>query len=297
MRVLFVHEISYALKPVFEYQEFIDGLAENGDSVAVFNFNETNKSIELEPFSVFVPRRLNPEYNLQTFTPLVAGRGIIARLLACVTGLISLPIAFRRFRPDIVINYSVPTFGLPVILCSRLFRVPVIFRSIDVSHKIRQTFFAPLVRVWERFVCKASSHISTHNATLKEYCLSMGGMSHSTSIEYPPVQDLIFEGSIKSREESRKYLGIGMKDAGVTYLVLGTQFSFSGAVKLVSCFREVGGSDDTLLMVGDGELAQQVRDSARGDERIFCLPPVPYEMIPTVFSVSDVSLVALTVMS
>ena len=291
MRILFVHEVSYLDKPVFEYQEFVDGLSQLGNQVAVFNFVDEKGTFGLDKFSALVPSRLDPVRKVLTFTPLVSGRIIGARIVAAVTGFFALPLALRRFKPDIIVNYSVPTFGLPVLIFSRLFGLPVVFRAIDVSHQIRKTVFSPLVKFWEKLVYRGSNHISSHNSSLLEYCISMGGDRQFTSIDYPPVQDMIFQASELSRQKSRETLGLESSSEGTTYLVLGTQFSFSGVDKLIRSFTECGRECDTLLVIGNGALESRIEQLSRGDARIFCLPPLPFEEIPIALRAADVSLV------
>jgi len=291
LRILFVHEVSYSLKPVFEYQEFIDGLLEIGNETALFNFVDGPKPISIERFSATLPRRLNPRGQILTFTPMISGSSIVARLMAALTAFVALPLALIRFKPEIIVNYSVPTFGLPVVVFSRLLGIPVVFRSIDVSHQIRNTAFSRLVKIWETLVYVASDHISTHNSSLLDYCVKMGGRRDRTSIDYPPVQDAFFRVGEMDQEESRKLFGIGEPSKGTRYLVLGTQFSFSGVDKLVRCFREHGGAGDSLIVIGGGELETVVDELARGDGRILSLPFIPFDQVPSALRVADVSLV------
>lgn len=291
MRVLFVHEVSYDQKPVFEFQEFLDALAERGNEVAVFDFEEHFSRFSFRRFASSIPSRTNPDLLITRYGPQVSGSSLFARLLAAMLAFVTVPRALLRFRPDVIVNYSVPTFGLPLLIASRVLGIPVVYRAIDVSHLIRPTRLWRLVQVWEKLVCSWSNHISTHNVALRDYCKSMGGSPGRTSIEYPPVHDIFFEAYGDFKEDSQKHLGLEFAKTATVYLCLGTQFSFSGTEQLVHAFSLHESPDDRLLMVGGGELNQALRRMTEGDPRVIFFDFFEFRQIPKILASADVSIV------
>lgn len=290
MRILVVHEVSYTLKPVFEYQELADLLSDSGHDVAVFHFDEGPGKLFLDRPLRSSAMRLFPERTITTFSSGFGGTSLAARLLAAIAALLFLPAAIAKFKPDIILNYSVPTFGITANFVAFLSRTPIVYRALDVSHRIRRTKLAPLVRAAERFVYSFSSHISTHNVALAAYCENQSLRSTRASIEYPPVQDQFFEECSMTKEEARASLGLPPSTAKV-YLVLGTLFEFCGVDKLIPIFENLSGSTDHLLIVGSGPLESRVRSLANDTRRVHLKPLVDFFSITKVFCSADFTLI------
>lgn len=290
MRILVVHEVSYTRKPIFEYHEFPELLSRNGHEIGVYQFDEGKKRLFLDPLEQKRPMRLSESGQLTIFSPGFGGTSLAARLLAVFSTLLHFPLVLIRFKPDLILNYSVPTFGLTANLAAIIFRIPIVYRALDVSHKIRPTRLAPLIRTVERLVYGSSTHISTHNAALAEYCAKTSFREVSISIEYPPVQDSIFDRSPYTQEQARSSFDLPTK-GGRVFLVLGSLFKFCGVDKLITVFSSTTNHKDHLIIVGSGYLESKVRELAADIPRVRVFEPLEFHELPRAFSASDYSLI------
>ena len=240
MKILVIHEISYFEGPVFEFQEFAEGFASKGHEVVVLDLLEKKSSysrakrrtkggrIGTGSVKVISP---GPRIQNDLFRPI----GVIAHLF-------SLTRLFIRFRPDIVFSYSVPTSGVTTAILGKVFRVPVIHRSIDVSHRLRPNIYTPFVRVAESLTFRLSSLISTHNKALGSYVIAHGAKEKGVFVHYPPVNVEYF-----SKPQLKSNDGI------VKIIFVGTLFESSGLIDFLRSIPNAELGDNWhLRIVGDG---------------------------------------------
>jgi replicative DNA helicase len=96
---------------------------------------------------------------------------------------------------DAILNFAVPTYGLQVTLLGKLFGVPVLQRALDVSSKIRESPWNPLIALFERLCFKWASLVSTNNPAMTKYVLELMGDKFQDKIvmHYPPLDQRIFK--------------------------------------------------------------------------------------------------------
>jgi glycosyltransferase involved in cell wall biosynthesis len=139
-------------------------------------------------------------------------------------------------------------------MLARHYGVPVIFRALDVSHRIRRTIYGPLIRLAESFVYRRSDALSANNEKLRDYCVGLGAPRETTSVEYPG-QDLVrFAPAQRSRELAAK---LGIEPHHRVMLFMGTLYRFAGldwllrsSVELLRRMPQV-----RVVLVGGGEEA------------------------------------------
>ena len=152
MRILFLHEVGYLEKPIFEMHEFPEHLAARGHEVAFADYPETPTHQTASRFGVVVEGRVLSGVSLRLYSQKAVFPGIVGRLLAVFL----FPFFFHRvlshFKPDIVVSFAVPTSGWQAAIICRVQRIPLVFRALDVSHRIRRSMFASLIKVAERLV-------------------------------------------------------------------------------------------------------------------------------------------------
>ena len=100
---------------------------------------------------------------------------------------------------EVIVLYGVPTNGWQTVLIAKLFRVPVLYRAIDISHELRKTKFKTLIKLAERIVYRLSNQISTNNATLADYCASFGAKREQISVDYPGLDLVRFSPTARDR--------------------------------------------------------------------------------------------------
>lgn len=218
MKVLVVHEVDYVNKPFFEFQEFAEGLSVRGHQVSVLHVQEfeKNKAKRL-PSILKIPGLEIPNSEIMLFSTELVVRGISTRLLAVCEHTLMLLRIIVSHRPDVILSYSVPTSGVSAALLGKLFGVPVVHRSIDVSHLLRSKILSSAVRLSEMLTFKLSTKVSTHNSALRNYIQKTSSSRALVSIEYPPVYPV----DVRQRSQ------VGMLERELRLIFIGTLAHFT----------------------------------------------------------------------
>lgn len=253
LRILFLHEVNYLDKPIFEMHEFPELLATKGHHVGFSHFPEgwDSKTISRHGWKKKIVGRSNPKARLFLYTPQIKLTNFLGRLYFSVISIWECLRTLEDFKPDIVVSYSLPTSGWQMLLACRLRRIPFVFRAIDVSHKIRRTKFSLLIRAAESFVYRFSSSVSANNAALKNYVLDHGGKRDSTMVHLPPLDLDNFRFSITPPTEIRQKLKI--EPDGKIILYMGTFFYFSGLDEVLQHLANFKSENWVLVLIGGGE--------------------------------------------
>jgi len=293
LRILFVHEVSYAKKPVYEIHEFPEHLASRGHEVSFFEFDEGRQF--WNPDSVMrtdsSTGKVLPDSKVKLFRPFQIGVPGIDRILAVFSSFPKLDSLFRQEKFDIVVLYAIPTYGAQVIYLARKYGVPVVFRALDVAHKIRASIFSPLIMLMEKHVYKNANLLSANNPAMAEYCLSVSSRKDGAVVHFPPL-DLGHFANHSSDVSPRHQLGINENDNVIVYL--GSFFYFSGLPKAIREFARHSGASpkSKLLLIGMGEqdleLRKLVRDLGMEDRVIFA-GFVPYQDLPRFLSFCNIA--------
>lgn len=287
-RVLFIHEVGYQSKPIFEMHELPEMLAANGYRVGFLDFDE-NELARRFPSVMQVNGRVFSNAEIELFSGRLLGLGLMSRLLSAMFSLIIIWRTVAVFRPDVVFNYSVPTYGWAVSAVARLWSVPLIHRAIDASPFLRPGWHSPLVARMEKVLFKNSTIISTHNSRLSRYILESTSDAAPIRIDLPP---LTLPAPAQSNESlSRKELNLSEEDTVVIFL--GTLFEFSGLDDVLTHMADNEVSDIKLLIVGDGPQRKHLENLVhiRGiEDNVRILGFQPFEKLPALFSISDIAI-------
>lgn len=255
--ILFIHEVDYFGKPIYEIHEFPEHLAQLGHNVTFLEFNETKRSLG-ETRSRKISGRVLQGVTLQLETPFYFGFLGLDRILAVFTVVTKLFSILKNHRFDAVVLYAVPTYGIQSIVLSKLFRVPLVHRALDVPHKIRKSLYEPLIRISEKLVYKYSPRVSANNQSLASYCDSVGSRKVLSAVQLPPL-DI---SSLTQKERSKDLASsLGLSDSDRVIAYLGSFFYFSGLSQVIEDFANVSAQrpDLKLLLIGGGEQDSQLR--------------------------------------
>ena len=251
MKILFVHEVSWHSKVVYEMHDFPELLSLNGHEIHFLDFDEEGIGKRWKSHVETRTRAHKGSRVLVTTVPRIFP-GILGRLIATVLQ----PIVFihlaKKVKPDVVITYSIPTSGWQITKICNTREIPVIARVIDVSHALRETIFASLIKRSEKYVYSHADHISTHNEALLAYCISLGASPENISIINPGI-DLNRFSTKQVRKDLPKILGIQPDDRVI--LFMGTIYRFSGLSEILFELAPFLRDNPRLkfLILGDGE--------------------------------------------
>lgn len=262
MRILFVHEVSWFKKVVFEMHDFPELLSLRKHDVWFLDFDEGDPRARFRTVSS-IESRGHPGSQVTVVTPPRLLPGILGRLLATIIQPLTFIRLIRKIVPDVVVLYSVPTSGWQIVLLARAKRIPVVTRIIDIPHAIRKTAFRQFVRVAERLVFRHSTFLTTHNQYLREYCIDLGSSSAKSAVIHPGVDAKRF---FPAEPNPRIYQEHGLDASDKIIVFMGTLFSFSGLDELLRELAPTLRANNRLkfLIFGDGEqffsLQQLVKD-------------------------------------
>jgi glycosyltransferase involved in cell wall biosynthesis len=251
MKILFVHEVSWFNKVVYEMHDFPELLSLKGHEVHFLDFDEGKPRARWKSVTT-IETRAHEGSQVSVTTPPKFLPGILGRLLATLIQPLVFIQLVNRIKPDVVVTYSIPTSGWQITyICNRK-NIPVIARVIDIPHVLRETHFKPLVRWSEKYVFRKASFVSTHNEALRQYCIGLGAVPDKSSVIYPGIDMSRFFSAPPRQDLLTK---VGIKPSDKVLLFMGTIFRFSGLVELLTELAPALRLDKSIkfLILGDGE--------------------------------------------
>ena len=260
MRILFLHEVNYETKPIFEMHEFPEHLSARGHEIGFVQFPEGSDGSQLKelPFLKTIEGRVVEGSKINLYTPKVFSSGLMGRLAFTFRAGSFVKSVLKDFKPDVVVSFSVPTSGWQSLRACRKLNVPYLFRALDVSHKIRKSIFSQLILLAEKHIYKNADWLSCNNVAMASYCLSLGAADSRISVENPPL-DLTRFASQESTTTEQLWDALGLPVAANVALYMGSFFYFSGLPELITSFASSRNSSDYLVLVGGGEQDAELR--------------------------------------
>jgi glycosyltransferase involved in cell wall biosynthesis len=294
LKILFIHEVSFRKKVIFEMHEFPELLALRGHEISFLEFDEGRKfwTKPNTPTYASIKGRVHGNSTIKLSRPFQIGIPGIDRILALVTMIPVLRRLLRQNHFDAVVLYAVPTYGLQTLWLAKSFKVPVLFRALDVSHKIRSSFLSSAIKGVEKRIYNQVDFLSANNPAMADYCVKLGSRTKPTKVHFPPLDLSHFRAQGRDRDLSRS---LGFNDDDRVLVYMGSFFYFSGLSDALNEFADVSKSSPNLkfLLVGggeqDAELKQQVVRLGISEKVVFT-GFVSYEELPRYLKVADVAI-------
>jgi glycosyltransferase involved in cell wall biosynthesis len=258
VNILFIHEIDWLKKVVFEIHTLSELLSLFGHHVYVIDYESMWKKERFLDFGSLRTRVINNVNRAYSNATVELRRpGFIK-----IPGLSRFSALFTQYREirktiiekkiDAVVLYSVPTSGLQAINLAKKFNIPVVFRSIDVLNQmVTSPLLRPLTRLLEKRVYSGADYILALTPKMSKYVIDLGADPSRVGLLLIPVDTVMFKPAPGS-DELRRQWGLAAEDAVI--LFIGTLFNFSGLDILIRRFPEVlkEAPQAKLLIVGDG---------------------------------------------
>ena len=290
LRILFIHEVNYLTKPIFEMHEFPEYLAANGHDVYFLHFPEiaSSRVRASQGWKSTIPGRALPETSLTLLTPRILTSGIIGRLLAAAMGHSIVKRASRESCPDVIVTLAVPTFGWQAVQVAKKSGIPVVYRALDVSHLIRGGVFGPLVKNAEAFLASRASFVSTNNGAMADYISKLGARVDGIEVHFPPMALEKYRAG--DMERGRRLIGVNDSDQVTLYM--GSFYYFSGLAEVVEEFARLAPATHVkLVLVGGGELEDGIRGLVKDlhlDAQVTLTGFVGFDDLPDYLAAADV---------
>jgi glycosyltransferase involved in cell wall biosynthesis len=294
LNLLFVHEVSYEKKPIFEMHEFPEHLAARGHKVTFLQFDEGFKFWQgnRQPRTKNISGRVLPETAINLVTPHQFGIPGLDRLWATISVWPTLESLLKNEKFDAIVLYAVPTYGHQVIQLAKKYGVPVIFRALDVSHLIRKSLLSPLIKSAEKYVYEHANVLSANNPAMARYCSTLGNRTKGTFTNLPPLDVSHFTPQPRD-ERLAASLGLAPTDLVITYM--GSFFYFSGLDTVIREFAKIAATEPRLklLLIGGGEQEAELKKLVKEhnlEGRVVFTGFIPYRELPRCLQLSTVAI-------
>lgn len=148
--------------------------------------------------------------------------------------------------------YGIATNGIQTIQSARELNIPVIFRALDIVHRLIKI---PIIRHWakryEKYVINNSNLVLITTPELGRYVNSMGAKKENIETFQLGINLKLFSPLPKNSKLLTKY-GLSKNDKVIVFM--GTLYNFSGLDDIILDFDILKNSitDIKLLIVGGG---------------------------------------------
>lgn len=280
MNILFVHEIEWMRDPIFEPHVWAELLSLRGHNVYAIDYRSTR-------YQEMDIARVYPDAKVHLIRPPSWGLG---RVMHSLIHYFVVHTILKSRKIDAVILYSAPTNGWQTILAAKRLGIPVVFRSIDVLHKLVPRSLSLPTKLAEQWVYRRVDKILTITPALTRYVVSLGANPDKVGL-LPLGIDLQTTPAL-TRAKSRGLWG----QTGITYHTMvfaGTLPLFSGLDYLISKMPEMVARIPNLrlLIVGDGVQRPELEDMIRELGLWDCVKitgMVPHEDVPKWIAGADI---------
>ncbi len=253
MNILFVHEVDWLRKVVYEIHTLSELLSLSGHNVYAIDY-EAMWERDGHLWSPKTEHKVARAYtgaSVNLIRPCFVKIPVLSRMAAFVSHYFEIRDAIREKNIDIIILYSVPTNGLQTVSLAKKFCVPVVFRSIDVLNRlVRKPFLSKMTYVMERMVYPKVDMVLTISPMLSRYVVKMGASEERVRLLPLGIDLKLFHPT--HIDGLREAWGFNEKDKIIVFV--GTLPCFSGLDALIGdlprILREV--PEAKLLVVGDG---------------------------------------------
>jgi glycosyltransferase involved in cell wall biosynthesis len=297
MNILFVHEVDWLSKVVFDIHSLAEALSLRGHHVFAVDYENTWQKSGFFDFGSLRTRRFPgvsralPGSSVDLVRPGFIKVPGISRLSAGCTSYRVIERLVRREKINAIVLYSVPTTGLQAIRVARKHGIPVLFRSIDILNQlVVAPPLRPVTRWLEKRVYARADKILALTPGLTRYVMGLGADEAKVSLLLMPVDMEIFHPQPPSSDLRHRW---GLGENNPVVLFMGTLFDFSGLDSFIPAFRAVTERFPAarLLIVGDGPQRPRLEtiiDESKLRESVVITGFQPYETMPQYINLADV---------
>jgi hypothetical protein len=283
MKILFVHEVDYLKKVIFEMHEIPELLVARNHQVTFVDFPEHEKL--WPPRFRYRTVRIHGRVQKSSEFDLVRMARVFPYPFDRIWNALSCWLPIRRLirstKPDLIVLYAVPTNGWQTLKTARALGIPVVYRAIDVSHEIRKSIFLSAVRIAERYVVRNASMTLANNDSMARHVIDLGAPPDHVRVLFPGVAGIDAPLQIHALPRRRDVL-----------LFMGTLFDFCGVADLItwiSTWGKAAKACELWILGGGGALSEIVLRAKENDFEIKLLGFVPFAELYEVMSQATVA--------
>lgn len=299
MNLLFVHEVDWLKKVVFELHHLAEKLSLKGHNVFAVDYsNEWKKENWFDMGTLSSKKIINVNRAFKDARVTLIRPGFIK-----LPGISRISAHFTHYRVikriidtesiDAIILYSAPTNGIQTLKLAHKKGIPVLFRSIDILHQMVHYSYYSFLRYptlfIERIVYSEADLILTLTPKLAEYALKMGATRDLIKLVPHGVDTKIFY----PREDEGLKEKYGLDRTDKIILFLGTLSTFSGMDSFVKEFPKILKEipETKLIIVGGGPIFERIRRLIRRlkiSNNVILTGFQPHHLVPEYINLADI---------
>ena len=232
MNILFVHEVDWLKKVVFDIHYLADALSQRGHHIYAIDYEDRwRRESTLDCGSLKTKVYDNIGRSLPGASVSVRRPGFIkipgvSRISAAFTHYAEISRTIREKHIEAIVLYSVPTNGLQTLALGKKHNIPVIFRSIDIlSMMVPYPILRPVTRFLEKRVYRGADLVLPNTPQYFRYVSRMGTPAERIRLLYIPINTGLFRPGVDASELRQKW---GLTEDEQIIVFVGTLFNFSG---------------------------------------------------------------------
>lgn len=258
MNILFVSDDNLAQSVVFDIHLLAESLSLRGHNVSVVCSRRGEKPRLQTQKSKLKRAYSNSKAELITFGNI--GVPYVRFFFSIINGYRVLKKTIIEKKIDIIVLYSVLITGVSASRLSKKFNIPIIFRSIDMLHRLQASQFKKfLIKFCEKRVYQQVYKLLALTPNYAEYLTSLGADKKNIELLYFPLNFDIFNDNINT-VDLKKLWNLAPNDKPIVFI--GHLYSFNGLVEFIKEFPMVVSAEPNvkLMIVGDGPLQSLIRE-------------------------------------
>lgn len=297
MKILIVHEVDYLNKVIFEFQIIPEIFSLLNHEVFIIDYpqGETTETYNIDfNLGCGIFENIHRVYNTASVTvmrPFCLRSSIFKRLSYFLRIGRLIDRVIRHKKIDLILLYSVPNNGWQTIRLSHKYKIPIVFRVIDISHQIvpGRIYKYPTLLI-EKYVYKNSDLVLTLTPKLKDYVIKSGADPRNVKVQLPGVDTKKFRPQLKNFDLAQRW---NLNEGSKIVLFMGTLYRFSTLDWLAQRWNLILKDipEAKMLIVGNGALFNKLKDIIHKnnmEESIILTDWQPYELLPDFINLSDI---------
>jgi len=295
MNILFVHEIDWLRKVVFELHTLSELLSLAGHNVYAIDYESMWEKDGVFDFGTMrttkgYASRAYKGATVELIRPGFVKIPVLSRVSAVFNYSWLIEETIKDNHIDVVILYSVPTNGLQTIKAAKKLGVPVIFRAIDNLHRlVDNRLLSKITFSMEKMIYSRVDKVLTISPQLSRYVIGMGAPEQKVGLLPLGVDTVQYHPYIKP-VDSRRW-GISLTDKIIMFM--GTIPEFSGLDRFIPLLKRIVIKYPRvkLVIVGDGPQRSRLEHITRTvglDGHVIITGLQPFETIPGWINLADI---------
>lgn len=299
MNILFIHEVEYIEKVVYEYQIVPELLSSWGNNVYVIDYPDKWKKKDFFDFGSLKSTRLvnvNKSGKIKgvtLFRPGLIKIPVISRISAFFTYFFLIKRVIEEGKIEKIVLFSVPTNGLQTLFWAKYYKIPVTFRLLDVMHEmVPNKVLSPITYWLEKIVYRSVDEVLALTQKMRQYAIKMGARERTCFFVPTGIDADLFYYQEKDEELLKKF-NLSKKDR--ILLFVGTLFNFSGLDKIVLELPKYLAKmpELKLLIVGGGEQYDKLKGMVKNlnlEDKVLLPGFQDYKLLPKIINLAEICL-------